>query len=88
MAPSGSIPAEKMKMRCPHRVPLAPRAMAILRELHAITGRGKFVFPSVRSRERCMSENTVCDEAGCRRRVVARSFPRLGQRAATKTSRK
>ncbi len=54
------IPAEKMKMRRPHRVPLAPRAIAILRELHAITGRGKFVFPSVRSRERCMSENTVC----------------------------
>jgi integrase len=53
------IPAGKMKMRRPHRVPLAPRAVAILRELHAITGRGKFVFPSVRSRERCMSENTV-----------------------------
>jgi integrase len=53
------IPAGKMKMRRPHRVPLAPRAIAILRELHAINGRGKFVFPSVRSRERCMSENTV-----------------------------
>jgi len=46
-------------MRRPHRVPLAPRAIAILRELHPITGRGRFVFPSVRSSARCMSENTV-----------------------------
>jgi integrase len=53
------IAAEKMKMRRPHRVPLAPRAVAILRELHTITGAGRFVFPSMRSRERCMSENTV-----------------------------
>jgi integrase len=53
------IPSSKMKMRRPHRVPLAPRAVAILRELHAITGHGKFVFPSVRSSARCMSENTV-----------------------------
>lgn len=55
-----TIPAEKMKMRRPHRVPLAPRAITILREVYSITGRGKLVFPSVRSRERCMSENTVC----------------------------
>ena len=54
-----SIPSEKMKMKRPHRVPLAPRAVAILRELQAITGRGKFVFPSVRSSARCMSENTI-----------------------------
>ena len=54
-----AIPAEKMKMRRPHRVPLAPRAVAILRELHAITGQGKFLFPSVRAATRCMSENTI-----------------------------
>jgi integrase len=54
-----SIPAEKMKMRRPHRVPLAPRAVAILRELHAINGKGRFLFPSVRSPARCMSENTI-----------------------------
>ena len=54
-----SIPAEKMKMKRPHRVPLAPRAVAILRELQAITGGGKFLFPSIRSSERCMSENTI-----------------------------
>ena len=54
-----SIPAEKMKMRRPHRVPLAPRAVAILLNLNAITGRGRFLFPSVRSATRCMSENTI-----------------------------
>ena len=53
------IPAEKMKMRREHRVPLAPRAVTILREFHGITGGGKFLFPSIRSAARCMSENTV-----------------------------
>ncbi len=54
-----SIPGEKMKMKRPHRVPLAPRAIAILRELQTISGHGKFLFPSVRSSARCMSENTI-----------------------------
>jgi Phage integrase family len=48
-----------MKMRRPHRIPLAPRAATLLRELHSITGNGRFVFPSNRSRQRCMSENTI-----------------------------
>jgi integrase len=54
-----AIPAEKMKMKRPHRVPLSPQAVALLRELQAITGNGKFLFPSVRSANRCMSENTI-----------------------------
>ena len=53
------IPAGRMKMRRPHRVPLAPQAIAILKRLHAITGRGALLFPSIRSPDRCMSENTV-----------------------------
>jgi integrase len=48
-----------MKMRRSHRVPLAPAAVAILRHLLAITGKGRFLFPSVRSAARCMSENTI-----------------------------
>src|SRR6202023_1524449 len=44
-----SIPGEKMKMKRPHRVPLAPRAVAVLRELETMTGHVKFVFPSVRT---------------------------------------
>jgi integrase len=54
-----SIPGEKMKMKRPHRVPLAPRTIAILQELQKISGQGKFLFPSVRSASRCMSENTI-----------------------------
>jgi integrase len=54
-----AIPAEKMKMKRPHRVPLAPRAVTILRELKGLTGAGKFLFPSIRSAARCMSENTI-----------------------------
>jgi len=46
-------------MKRPHRVPLAPQAAAILRELQQIRRSGKFLFPSVRSASRCMSENTI-----------------------------
>jgi len=54
-----NIPAEKMKMRESHLVPLAPQAVAILRELHPLTGRGRYVFPSARSPQRPMSNNAV-----------------------------
>ncbi|WP_108472868.1 tyrosine-type recombinase/integrase [Rhodanobacter thiooxydans] len=54
-----NIPAEKMKMREPHLVPLSPQAVAILRELHPLTGRGRYVFPSARSPQRPMSNNAV-----------------------------
>jgi integrase len=54
-----NIPAAKMKMREPHLVPLAPQAVTILRDLHALTGRGRFVFPSARSPQRPMSNNAV-----------------------------
>jgi integrase len=53
------IPADRMKMRKPHRIPLAPRALSTLRELRKLTGQCKFLFPSLRSVTRCMSENTL-----------------------------
>jgi integrase len=53
------IPAEKMKARRPHIVPLSKQAIAILKELQPLTGRGKYLFPSTRSPARPMSENTV-----------------------------
>lgn len=46
-------------MRVTHIVPLSTQAIAILRELRALTGDGKYVFPSIRSLKRPMSENTV-----------------------------
>lgn len=59
------IPAEKMKRRIPHIVPLSTQAIAILRELQPLTGNGTYVFPCERSIKRAMSENTV--NAGLRR---------------------
>lgn len=53
------IPAEKMKMRMQHIVPLCSQALAILRELEPLTGRGKYVFPSARGASRPLSENAV-----------------------------
>jgi integrase len=53
------IPAERMKMKEQHIVPLSQQAVATLRELHPLTGSGKYVFPSIRSLARPMSENTV-----------------------------
>jgi integrase len=53
------IPGAKMKMRRPHRVPLAAQALAILAELREITGGSKYLFPSVRSWHRPISENTL-----------------------------
>ena len=54
-----SIPAEKMKMRRPHRIPLARQPLAILRGLQEITGNGRWLFPSVRTSTRPISENTL-----------------------------
>ena len=53
------LPSEKMKARRPHIVPLSKPVMALLKELHAITGAGKYLFPSVRSRANPMSEAGV-----------------------------
>jgi integrase len=53
------IPAQKMKMRRPHRVPLAGQAIAIIKELHEITGHTRWLFPSVRTVLRPISENTL-----------------------------
>jgi integrase len=54
-----SIPATKMKMRRPHRVPLSRQSLAIIGEIKAITGNGRWLFPSVRTILRPISENTL-----------------------------
>jgi integrase len=54
-----SISAGKMKMPRPHRVPLARQAVAIVRELHKITGEGQWLFPSVRTATRPISDGTL-----------------------------
>ena len=48
-----------MKMRKAHNVPLPAPALALLDELRPITGAGVLLFPSLRSWQRPMSENTL-----------------------------
>lgn len=56
---SWEIPAGKMKMKSPHIVPLSPQAVAIIRALYSQSGCGKFIFPSIRSVSRPISDNTL-----------------------------
>ena len=60
-----TIPAGKTKMRKDHLVPLSRQSIAILEDLRALTGPDGYVFPSIRSRKRPMSDNTI--NAGLRR---------------------
>jgi integrase len=53
------IPAEKMKRRKPHAVPLCRQAVELLTELKPLTERWRYVFPSARNDGRPMSENAV-----------------------------
>lgn len=54
-----NIPAERMKMKVAHLVPLSGQAIAILKELQALTGRGRYLFPCHRSMARPMSNNAI-----------------------------
>lgn len=54
-----NIPAEKMKMRRPHRVPLSAQVVGLFEALWDLTGHGRYCFPSFRTGQRPMSENTV-----------------------------
>ncbi len=53
------IPAARMKMRELHVVPLSTQAVALLSDLHTLTGKGYYVFPSIRSKDRPISDNTI-----------------------------
>src|SRR5437763_1090693 len=53
------IPGARMKMGDPHVVPLAHQALAILRELQPLARGGRYLFPSLRTRDRPMSDNTI-----------------------------
>ena len=54
-----NIPAERMKMKEQHLVPLSHQAIEILKEIHPLTGRGTYVFPSQNNVNRPMSDNAV-----------------------------
>lgn len=54
-----SIPGDRMKMSNDHIVPLSTQAVGILKQLCAITGESKIVFPSIKGEGRPISENTL-----------------------------
>ena len=53
------IPAERMKMREVHTVPLSAQAVELLRELHTLTGGQRFLFPNYRRPKTCMTATTL-----------------------------
>lgn len=53
------IPAERMKMRRPHDVPLSRQALAVLRDIWDVSEHQQLVFPSVRSAVKPLSENAM-----------------------------
>jgi integrase len=53
------IPSHKMKMRSPHVIPLSKQAIDVFRMIEPVTGDGRYVFPSLRSTARPMSNNTA-----------------------------
>jgi integrase len=54
-----NIPPERMKMKIAHAVPLCSQALRILKELHPLTGSGRYIFPGGRTTSRPLSENAV-----------------------------
>jgi len=54
------IPAERMKMKDPHIVPLSRQVISLLKELQQLTGQWKYLFPNEKKPGfSCMSENTM-----------------------------
>lgn len=76
-APTWRIPAERMKMRSAHVVPLSQQAVDALTELKIFTGHSPYLFPGGRGRLPYMSENTINKAIallGYKGRVVGHGF--------------
>ncbi|MGL2101982.1 tyrosine-type recombinase/integrase [Klebsiella pneumoniae] len=54
-----NVPAERMKMRRPHLVPISTQVRELLEEIHQLTGRGKYVFPGRNDASKPMSEASI-----------------------------
>ncbi len=71
------IPAERMKAREPHTVPLSKQAIESLAELHPLTGHGEHLFPSRTGNGKVISENTVLkviERLGYKGRMTGHGF--------------
>ncbi len=72
------------KTKTRHLVPLARQAVKVLRDLYPLTGDGRYVFPSPRTKERSMSENAVLS-ALRRMDIPKEKISGLGFRAMART---
>lgn len=79
-----NIPADKMKMRQPHLVPLSSQSVAILRELQPLTGSSRYVFPGTRDRRKPLS-NMALNAAFKRMGYDGQTFTAHGFRAMART---
>jgi integrase len=71
------IPAERMKMRTPHIVPLAKQALDVLDTLQTLTGKSEWLFPGDRSAKKPMSNNTILkalERMGYKGRMTGHGF--------------
>ena len=71
------IPAERMKMRTEHIVPLSPQAILILQILHGVTGHSELLFPGERDHGKPMSNNTILkalERMGYKGRMTGHGF--------------
>ena len=78
------IPAERMKMKTPHIVPLSRQALQTLQDLHIISGHGEAVFPNQNNRNKTMSNNTILkalEVAGYKGRMTGHGFRGLASTA-------
>ena len=71
------IPAERMKMRAPHIVPLARQSLEVLESLRGLTGTSEWVFPGDRDPKKPMSNNTILkglERMGYKGRMTGHGF--------------
>ena len=71
------IPAERMKMKTPHIVPLSVQAVNLLKTLQLITGHSALLFPGERDHEKSMSNNTILkalERMGYKGRMTGHGF--------------
>lgn len=71
------IPAERMKMRTLHIVPLSRQACEVLQSLHDITGKSEWLFPGDRGSKKAMSNNTILkalERMGYKGRMTGHGF--------------
>lgn len=71
------IPAERMKMKTPHIVPLSAQAVNLLKTLQLITGHSTMLFPGERDHEKSMSNNTILkalERMGYKGRMTGHGF--------------